>query len=68
MDVICRCRLRAEQNNAIAAYNFREQTGLAHDRPDFPAGPDVDFLQRLHLCPLLGAMRTRFARPELFRV
>jgi hypothetical protein len=30
--------------------------------------PDADFLQRLHLCPLLGAMRTRFARPELFRV
>jgi len=29
---------------------------------------DADFLQRLHLCPLLGAIRTRFARPGLFRV
>jgi hypothetical protein len=30
--------------------------------------PDADFLQNLHLCPLLGGVRTRFAQPELFRV
>jgi len=29
------------------------------------SGPDADFLQRLHLCPLPGALPTRFARPEL---
>jgi hypothetical protein len=32
------------------------------------AMPDADFLQNLHLYPLLGVMRTRFAQPELFRV
>jgi hypothetical protein len=32
------------------------------------AMPDADFLQNLHLCPLLGVVRTRFAQPELFRV
>jgi hypothetical protein len=32
------------------------------------AMPDADFLQNLHLCPLFGVMRTRFAQPELFRV
>ncbi len=32
------------------------------------AMPDAEFLQILHLCQLLGVVRTRFAEPELFRV
>jgi hypothetical protein len=26
--------------------------------------PDADFLQNLHLCPLLGVVPTRFAQPS----
>ena len=32
------------------------------------AMPDADFLQNLHLCPLLGGNADSFAQPELFRV
>ena len=58
----------AERASMFRRTRFRLPTRGGNEHGDVRYWPHAGFLQRPHLCPLLGLMPTRIAQPELFRV